>query len=151
MPADPTAIVAAARRRRELTRAKAIQALRELDRAGTPITFEVVAHAAAVSRSWLYAQPDIRAEIQRLRAATQRTSTPPIPAAQRATADSLRQRLETTHERVRQLTEENQRLRRQLAHALGERRQTPAPHQTSEPGHHRNRQRHTSATIGPCN
>ena len=42
MPADPTPIVTAARQRRELTRAKAIRALRELDRAGTPITFEIV-------------------------------------------------------------------------------------------------------------
>ena len=119
MSADPSAIVTAARQRRELTRAKAIQALRELDRAGTPITFQVVAHAAAVSRSWLYAQPDIRAEIQRLRAAIRPAPTPPIPAAQRATADSLRQRLETTHERIRQLTDENQRLRRQLATRSG--------------------------------
>jgi hypothetical protein len=151
MPADASALVTAARQRRELTRAKAIQALRELDRAGTPITFQVVAHAAAVSRSWLYAQPDIRAEIQRLRAATRRAPTPPIPAAQRATADSLRQRLETTHERIRQLTDENQRLRRQLAHALGERRQALAPRQTSKPSHGRVRRSHTSATIGPCN
>jgi small-conductance mechanosensitive channel len=123
MPADPTAIVTAARQRRELTRAKAIQALRELDHAGTPITFEVVARAARVSRSWLYAQPDIRTEIQRLRDATRRAPTPPIPAAQRASADSLRRRLESAHERIRKLTEDNQRLRRQLAQALGEGRQ----------------------------
>jgi small-conductance mechanosensitive channel len=133
MPADPTAIVTAARRRRELTRAKAVQALRELDRAGTPVTFGVVAQAAGVSRSWLYAQPDVRAEIQRLREATLRAPTPPIPAAQRATTDSLRQRLETTHERIRQLTEENQRLRRQLAHALGERRHPAIPREEHKP------------------
>lgn len=46
MPADHTAIVAAARQRHELTRAKAIQALRELDRAGTAITFQTVAQTA---------------------------------------------------------------------------------------------------------
>jgi hypothetical protein len=126
MPADHTAIVAAAHQRREYTRAKAIQALRELDRAGMAITFQTVAQAAQVSRSWLYAQPDIRAEIQRLRGATGQPPTSPIPAAQRATADSLRRRLEATQERIRQLTEENQRLRRQLAQALGERRQTAA-------------------------
>ena len=34
-------------------RAKAVQALRELDRAGTPVTFAGVAHAAGISRSWL--------------------------------------------------------------------------------------------------
>ncbi len=68
MRADNTRhIIAAARQRHELTRAKAIQALRTLDAAGSPITFETVAQAAAVSRSWLYVQPDIRTEIERLR------------------------------------------------------------------------------------
>jgi small-conductance mechanosensitive channel len=122
MPADHTAIVTAARQRHELTRAKAIQAVRELERTGATITFQTVAHAAHVSRSWLYTQPDIRADIQRLRDATRHTSSPPIPTAQRATPDSLRRRLDATHERLRQLTEENQRLRRQLAQILGERR-----------------------------
>jgi hypothetical protein len=127
MPADHTAIIAAARQRHEYTRAKAIQALRELDRAGTAVTFQTIAHAAQVSRSWLYAQPDIRAEIQRLRDATRHAPTPPIPAAQRASADSLRRRLEAAQERNRQLAEENERLRRQLAQALGEgRRATTA-------------------------
>ena len=51
-------------RRHELTRAKAIQALRELDRTGTPVTFAAVATAAGISRSWLYTQPDIRDQIQ---------------------------------------------------------------------------------------
>ena len=67
MRADNTRhIIAAAQRRHELTRAKAIQALRTLDAEGRPVTFEAVAQAAAVSRSWLYAQPDVRAEIERL-------------------------------------------------------------------------------------
>ncbi len=78
MRADNTRhIVAAARHRHEYTRAKAIQALRELDAAGTPVTFEAVARAAAVSRSWLYAQPDLRAEIERLRAASRRHRADP--------------------------------------------------------------------------
>ena len=135
MPADPTAIVAAARQRRELTRAKAIKALRELDRAGTPITFEVVARAASVSRSWLYAQADIRAEIQRLRDATRRAPSPPIPATQRATSESLRRRLEATNERIRHLTDDNQRLRRQLAQALGDHRAARTPASPNHTGH----------------
>jgi small-conductance mechanosensitive channel len=126
MPADHTAIVAAARQRHELTRAKAIQALRDLEHSGAAITFQTTARAAQVSRSWLYAQPDIRAEIQRLRDATRRMSNPPIPPPQRATADSLRRRLDAAHERIRQLTQDNQRLRRQLAQALGERRHATA-------------------------
>ena len=50
MPADNTAqLIDSARRRHELTRAKAIRALRELDRAGIPVTFEQVARTAEVS------------------------------------------------------------------------------------------------------
>jgi len=119
-------LAVAARRRHELTRAKAIQALRELDRAGTTVTFEKVARDAGVSRSWLYTEPDIRAEIEKRRDATRRTTTTPVPASQRASDPSLRARLEAVLERNRKLTEENQRLRRQLAHALGESRE-PLP------------------------
>jgi hypothetical protein len=139
---NTAAIITAAQRRHALTRAKAIQALRKLDHAGTPITFETIARTAGVSRSWLYNQPDIRTEIQRLRDATRRAPAPPIPATQRATADSLRRRLEATNERLRQLTEDNQRLRRQIAQALGDRRATKAPGSTDQTGH-------SSITINP--
>lgn len=125
-PDNTAPIIAAARQRHEFTRAKAIQALRELDRAGTWVTFQAVAAAATVSRSWLYSQPDIRVEIERLREATCRPPVPPIPAGQRTSDSSLRARLEAALERNRALTEENQRLRRQLGLALGERRSSPS-------------------------
>ena len=52
MRADNTGpLINAARQRHELTRAKAIQALRELDQAGTRVTFEAVARAAGVARA----------------------------------------------------------------------------------------------------
>jgi len=127
----------AARQRHELTRAKAVQALRELDRAGTAVTFEKVARDAGISRSWLYTEPDIRAEIERLRDATRRTTTTLVPVSQRASDTSLRARLDAVLERNRKLAEENQRLRRQLAHALGEGRESPSPHRSS-------------ITIEPC-
>lgn len=115
-------IVAAAQRRSQYTRARAIQALRELDAAGKPVTFDTVAKRAAVSRSWLYTQADLRAEIERLRALRHRAPDSPLPARQRASDTSLRRRLEVANHHIRQLTEENQRLRDQLARALGERR-----------------------------
>jgi hypothetical protein len=61
----------AAKQRHELTRAKAIAALHELDRTGAKITFESVADYAGVSRSWLYTQTDLKDEIRRLRARNQ--------------------------------------------------------------------------------
>jgi hypothetical protein len=122
-PDNSPAIICAARCRHELTRAKAVQAIRELDRTGTPISFAAVAHAAGVSRSWLYTEHDLRQEITRLREATGRAPTSGIPAGQRASDASLRRRLEVAEQRIRQLRVDNDKLRRQLAHALGDQRQ----------------------------
>ena len=115
----PEALAAATARRHELTRAKAIQALRELDRAGAPGPFASVAATAGISRSWLYTQPDLRGQIQELRAAAAPPGPAP-PARQRASDPSLRARLTVALDRNRQLAEENTRLRRQLARALGD-------------------------------
>lgn len=111
-------LIAAAKRRHEETRAKAIQVLRDLDREGGPVTFQIVAQKAGVSRSWLYTQDDICAEIQRLRN-LHWGAVAPLPASQRSTDASLRRRLEVANARVRDLTSQNQRLRQQLEHALG--------------------------------
>jgi hypothetical protein len=120
---DPAAPLAeAAARRHELTRAKAIQALRELDRAGTPVTFAAVASAAGISRSWLYAQADIRSQVQRLRGTRDSDPAVPVPPGQRATDASLRARLTAALARNQALADENARLRRQLARALGDQR-----------------------------
>ena len=132
-PEAATSLVAAAKQRHELTRAKAIQAIRELDRAGTAVTFTAVASQSQVSRSWLYSQPDICRQIRQLREATGRSTTAPIPASQRASDTSLLRRLETAHaensrlsSECAQLRAEIARLRRQIAHLLGEQRQADA-------------------------
>jgi hypothetical protein len=123
MPADtPTHLAVAARRRHELARAKAVKALHELDRAAAPVTFQAVAAAAGVSRSWLYSQPDIRAQVEKLRGVTFRAPTPAVPTRQRASDTSVRARLDLALQRNQALTMENQRLRQQLAAALGQRR-----------------------------
>jgi len=129
MPPDRAAhLISAAKQRHELTRAKAIRAIRELDRSGAAITFGSVARTAQVSRSWLYTQPDIRDEIRKLRTATPPRSRPAaLPAPQRASAESLRQRMIVMQERIHKLVEENQRLRKQLALALGEQRAGAPP------------------------
>jgi hypothetical protein len=119
----PDPLSEAAARRHELTRSRAIQALRELDRAGVPVTFTGVAEAAGISRSWLYAQPDTSSQIRRLRQKRNAVgSAGAIPAAQQATDASLRARLAAALDRKKQLVGENARLRRQLALALGDQR-----------------------------
>ena len=121
MRIDPLSEAAA--RRHELTRSRTVQALRELDRSGTPVTFAGVAKTAGVSRSWLYTQPDISSQIRRLRQNTSSAgSAGAIPAGQRTTDASLRARLATALDRNKQLADENARLRRQLARALGDQR-----------------------------
>jgi hypothetical protein len=121
MRTDPLSEAAA--RRHELTRSRAVQALRELDRAGAPVTFAGVARAAGVSRSWLYTQPGISSQIRRLRQQADRAgSAGAVPAAQRATGASLRARLTAALDRNKELADDNARLRRQLARALGDQR-----------------------------
>ena len=120
-PDNSARIVLAAKRRSELTRAKAVQAIRQLERSGAVVTFEAVAANAGVSRSWLYGQADLRVEIERLRERTRETSSS-VPVRKRTSDTSLRTRLLAALDQCRKLTEENSRLRRQLAHALGEQR-----------------------------
>jgi hypothetical protein len=122
-PVRPDPLAEAAARRHELTRSRTIQALRELDQSGIPVTFAGVAKAAGVSRSWLYTQPDISGQIRRLRKNTDGAgSAGTVPAGQRATDTSLRARLAAALDRNKQLADENARLRRQLARALGDQR-----------------------------
>lgn len=81
----------------------------------------------AVDRSWHYTQPDIRAETERLRSLGRRALPPTTPARQRGTEASLTRRLEVALARNRDLTNDNQRLRRQLAQALGQLRAVGPP------------------------
>ena len=120
MQADERAPLAvAAARRHELTRAKAIQALRELDRAGTPVTFAAVAAAGSISRSWLYTNPELRDEIERLRQRRRSVPARAIPDRQRTSDASLLRRLDTANGRIHELQDDNRRLRDALAEALG--------------------------------
>ncbi|RIV29797.1 DUF6262 family protein [Micromonospora radicis] len=124
MRADNTHHLAAATRRRvEATHRRARTALRRLDNTGRPVNFESLAKEARVSRSWLYSQPELRAEIERLRDRHQpRQPHPSVPPRQRASDASLLRRLEAATDRLRKLEAENQTLREALAYALGQRR-----------------------------
>jgi len=133
----PPALTAATLRRTQTTRARAREALRRLDRDGHPITFTAVAEAADVSRSLLYSDPALRTEIEALRTTRPAGAHQP-PAAQRASNDSLYQRLAAALDDNNALRAENQLLRDQLAITLGEQRAATIP------------TRPRSRTIGPC-
>lgn len=110
----------AARSRAEETRRRAIITLRHLANTDQPVTVSVLAQRARVSRSWLYTQSDLLAQIRQEQ--PRPATTPAVPARQAASDGSLRQRLQLAHERVRELEADNERLRHALAQALGDQR-----------------------------
>jgi hypothetical protein len=109
---------AAADKRNSATR-RAIAVIEEFARTGAHISVAVVGHTAGVSRGWIYKQPDLLAEIDRLR---HHATVVPIPAAQRATDNSVRQQLDAAHDQIRRLRAEVATLRDQGARTLGEQR-----------------------------
>lgn len=111
----------AAQARHDATLRRAENTLRQLAKKGGTITFRRVAEEAGVSRAWLYRQDQLRRQIDQLRdTPTSRASS--LPAAERATADSLRQQLRAHRSEIARLRLENQALREQLAHRLGAQR-----------------------------
>jgi len=126
MPPDrPGPLAAAGQRRRDEALERARAALRDLDRRRAPINFQAVARHAGVSRQWLYTQPELRAEIERLRDHHSRT-TPVVADAERAREASLRQRNTMLLAENQRLREENAALCEELAILYGERRDAPS-------------------------
>ncbi len=122
MRADNSAnLVEAARRRHDDAVERAVDALRRMDAAGVPVSFQAVAAEAGVSRSWLYRRPALRTEIERLRAGNRQTQRV-LPARLRASDESLRAQREALEAEIARLTEENRWLTRQAELLLGERR-----------------------------
>jgi hypothetical protein len=119
-------IVHAAKERHRQSVGRVLDALRRFDRDGVPITFAGVAAAASVSRTWLYREPELRAEILRRRSTGPTPQKPLVPVAQRATADSQRRKIEALNEALRSVRQDNARLRAELERSLGEHRLTPA-------------------------
>lgn len=118
MPDPIEALREAAQARHDATLRRAEATLGTLVRHGAPITFHGFAEMAGVSRSWLYRQPQLRAQLEQLR--QQRSSrAPTVPSAERATSDSLRQQIHTYREEIARLSKENQALYEQLARKLG--------------------------------
>jgi hypothetical protein len=90
---------AASARKHEEAEVKVDNAIRGLLRAGELITFQRVATVARVSTGWLYAQPDVKERITRLRGELADKPGPPAERATDASKDAmvraLRQRVNT--------------------------------------------------------
>lgn len=109
----------AAQARHAASLKRAEDALRTLLRQGQPISMKGFAKIAGVSRSWLYNQPEVRAQLEQLQRAPARTAGPRRDA-QRATSESLRQQIHTCRQEITRLRAENHQLRDQLARRLGD-------------------------------
>jgi uncharacterized protein DUF6262 len=149
--ADNSAFLAQANaRRHQAALAAARHAIEQFQREGTAINYTAIAHSAGVSRSWLYRQSQIRDLISQLR---QQHAPAAALAAQRASAGSLRQRLDTARAEITRLRAENRSLRDQIARQLGlQRTQSasdgPTDHPASDPSP-QPRQRHVHAAKMP--
>lgn len=118
MAAEPLNQAAAARHRQAVERAE--RALRDLDRGGAAVSFQAVARRGGVSRQWLYTQSALRAEIEALR--DRGPARDSVPARQRVSEASLRQRVESLRAENQRLREENASLKTELALAYGRQR-----------------------------
>lgn len=107
------------RARHEQTLQQARAALTSMASDGEAITVSLLASKAGVSRSWIYTQPELRGQIERLQSQT-RTGAPRRDAGNGASEESLRRRLALAHQRIAQLRAENQQLRQSLARAHGQ-------------------------------
>jgi hypothetical protein len=98
--------------------ARAGRALRELHHRGAEVNFAAVAAIASVSRQFLYTNPELREEIDRLRG-EQRTTLSRTAVEERASDASTRTRLRAVLDDNQRLREENARLREELGVAHG--------------------------------
>ncbi len=114
-----TAIGAAASRRTTNAEARVRAVLAASAKSGTEASFVAIAAEAGVSRQFLYTRPELRAEIERLRA----QAVPRLPSRRSADSDSARARLRAALEDKQRLRDENRRLKEELAIAHGELRE----------------------------
>jgi len=130
--ADNSAFLARANaQRHQAALSAARHAINQLQHQGQAVNFSTIAQSAGVSRAWLYRQDQIRDLISRQQA----LKPPPArrATAQRATADSLRQRLDAARAEITRLQAENRTLRDQLARHLGLQRAQHAHNTPGEP------------------
>ncbi|WP_020109727.1 DUF6262 family protein [Nocardia sp. 348MFTsu5.1] len=122
----------ATRRRSDDARHRAVTALEELQATDRSITITFLAQRDRVARSWIYTQPDL---LEAIRQTHTRTTTPPAHVTG-ASDSSWQRRIELAHTCIKELSEENKKLRHQLAIAHGQRRastvasKTPSTTQT---------------------
>ncbi len=125
--------------KREDAERKVNNAIRGLLQAGDRITFRRVATVARVSTGWLYAQPEVKERITRLRGHPDGKAGPPVESASHASKDAivraLRLRVGTLDDERRRLLARIQQLEERIEVLYGELygKRVDAPHATVDP------------------
>jgi hypothetical protein len=115
------AVRAAATKRTANAEARVRKALRAIAASGEEVNFVAVAAAARVSRQFLYSHPELRAEVEQLRAQTLAVAR--LPARGSASDGSARHRLRAALDDNQRLRDENRLLKEELSIAHGELRE----------------------------
>jgi chromosome segregation ATPase len=113
-------LLAARRLDSQAKRERAWAAFRQLVDEGGPVSFETVRRRAGVSRSLVYADPELKAQIADLRARQQAAGAgaPPMPVRSVVSERSLRNDLALTLADNRRLRDDVAKLRRRLGHTV---------------------------------
>lgn len=104
-------LTAAAKQRSDEKRAAAQRAITALHARGKAVTFPSVAEEAGVSISYLYKEEDLAERIRGIRSSTKPTARRPAAATPRERG--LAVKLDAAVERIRELEQENERLKRE--------------------------------------
>ncbi|HEX3643316.1 MAG TPA: DUF6262 family protein [Ktedonobacteraceae bacterium] len=118
---DTSGLAAHAQSRKEHKRKAVEHAMTTLLREQKPVNFNTVAKAAAVSKAYLYSQPDLRERIEALRQQSMEQMV-----RERAASPSAREKTDASRDlvilakdrRIKELEAENQKLQQQLKVAL---------------------------------
>ena len=123
MGEQPARALAEAAAKRTLDAEQRVRStLRQLDADGATVSFAAVAERARVSRAFLYAHAELRAQIEALRS-VQAAAPARLPVRQRASDTSLRARLRAALDENQRQREEIAALRDELALAHGRARE----------------------------
>lgn len=116
MRADNSRLIQEAAQRKHARCLESVTAaISEADRLGRPVTVLGIARTAGVSPSWIYTQRDVFAAIRARRDKAGRLESARAPIPQRAGSASQQKRIELLTARLKQATDDNERLRRELA------------------------------------
>jgi hypothetical protein len=124
-PDNSRHLTAAAARRRTQCIARVDAVLDDLERGRGRVSVATVAAAAGVSRTFLYdpAQRDLLSRLRGIAAGRRHDGRVPIPTDQRISTASHEQVVRALRKRNQRLSQDNKRLRGELAIALGQLRE----------------------------